>query len=46
MLARALEQRGNLGGIREAARKTIVDRFDLRGICLPRQIELLQPYMR
>jgi glycosyltransferase involved in cell wall biosynthesis len=46
MLARALEQRSELSEIREAARKTIVDRFDLHGICLPRQIEMLQPFMR
>ncbi|MBI5107803.1 MAG: glycosyltransferase [Rhodocyclales bacterium] len=46
MLSRALEQRGDLNDIRDAARKTIVDRFDLRGICLPRQLELLQPLVR
>ena len=40
-LAEALEQGARLGGIRRAARQTIVERFDLRSICLPRHVELL-----
>lgn len=30
--------------MRQAARQTIVDRYDLHGICLPRQIELLEEF--
>ncbi len=40
-LAEALEQRARLGAIRDAARQTIVERYDLRSICLPRQVALL-----
>ncbi len=40
-LAEALEQRARLGAVRHAARQTIVERFDLRSICLPRQLALL-----
>lgn len=41
-LAEALEQRSRLGELRQAARQTIVERFDLHGVCLPRQLALLQ----
>jgi hypothetical protein len=27
--------------VRERARKTVVERFDLRRVCLPRQLELI-----
>jgi glycosyltransferase involved in cell wall biosynthesis len=42
-LAEALEQRARLGDIRHAARQSIVERFDLHSICLPRQVALLVP---
>jgi glycosyltransferase involved in cell wall biosynthesis len=41
-LAEALEQRARLGALRHAARQSIVERFDLRSICLPRQLALLR----
>jgi glycosyltransferase involved in cell wall biosynthesis len=41
-LAEALEQRARLENIRHAARQSIVERFDLRSICLPRQLALLK----
>jgi glycosyltransferase involved in cell wall biosynthesis len=41
----ALEQRRNLGAIREAARATAVERFDLNGILLPRWLELFDTLM-
>ncbi|MBI5900158.1 MAG: glycosyltransferase [Rhodocyclales bacterium] len=40
-LADALAQRESLRPLRQAARQTVIDRFDLRGVCLPRQIALL-----
>lgn len=40
-LAEALEQRARLGEIRHAARRTIVERFDLQSVCLPRQVALV-----
>ena len=40
-LARAIEQRADLDPLRHAARQTIVDRYDLRRVCLPRQLQLL-----
>ncbi len=39
-IANALEQRGSLTQLRDAARQTIVDRFDLRRHCLPEQIRI------
>lgn len=41
-LAMAIEQRDDLASIRAAARSTIVEHFDLRRHCLPRQLALLQ----
>ena len=41
-LAQALEQRSELASLRAAARKTVVDNFDLQNICLPQQLALLQ----
>jgi glycosyltransferase involved in cell wall biosynthesis len=41
-LAGALEERSRLDGIRQAARRTVVERFDLTTVCLPRQLEILQ----
>jgi glycosyltransferase involved in cell wall biosynthesis len=41
-LAGALEERSRLDGIRQAARRTVVERFDLKTVCLPRQLEILQ----
>ena len=38
-VAFALENRSRLGSLREAARQTAIDRYDLTSICLPRQIE-------
>jgi glycosyltransferase involved in cell wall biosynthesis len=40
-VAEALAQRESLVPLRQAARQTIIDRFDLRRVCLPRQIALL-----
>lgn len=36
-----LEQRKDLQKVRDRARKTIVERYDLKRICLPRQLKLL-----
>lgn len=41
-LSTALTERAKLGSLREAARRTIVDRYDLRGICLPQQMALIR----
>jgi glycosyltransferase involved in cell wall biosynthesis len=41
-LACALEERSRLDGIRQAARRTVFERFDLTTVCLPRQLEILQ----
>ena len=41
-LAEALEQRARLENIRHAARQSIVERLDLKSICLPRQLALLR----
>jgi glycosyltransferase involved in cell wall biosynthesis len=41
-LAGALEERSRLDDIRQAARRTVVERFDLTTVCLPRQLEILQ----
>jgi len=40
-----LEQRRNLGAIREAARLTAVERFDLNSVLLPRWLELFDTLM-
>ncbi|HVZ43703.1 MAG TPA: glycosyltransferase [Ramlibacter sp.] len=40
-VADALARREELAPLREAARRTIVERFDLQSICLPRQIDLV-----
>jgi glycosyltransferase involved in cell wall biosynthesis len=40
-VADALQRRGELQPLREAARQEIVTRFDLKSICLPKQIELV-----
>lgn len=40
-VAYALENRGSLATIRENARRTIEDRYDLRTICLPAQRKLI-----
>jgi len=37
----ALEQGPKLGRLREQARQTVVERFDLKRVCLPRHLELL-----
>ena len=41
-LAEAIAQRDQLRQIRAAARKTVVENFDLQSRCLPRQLTLLQ----
>jgi glycosyltransferase involved in cell wall biosynthesis len=33
-----------MASMRLAARQTVIDRFDLKRICLPRQLKLLQPF--
>jgi glycosyltransferase involved in cell wall biosynthesis len=42
----ALARREALAPLRQAARQTIVDRFDLRRVCLPRQVALLSSLNR
>jgi glycosyltransferase involved in cell wall biosynthesis len=37
-----LEKRDAFRDLREAARKTILERYDLKRVCLPRQIEFLE----
>jgi hypothetical protein len=41
-ICRVLEHPDQMIEIRRPARRTIVERFDLRMICLPRQIELIE----
>ncbi len=38
----ALDDPGRMAGIAAAARRTVVERFDLNGVCLPAQIRLLE----
>jgi glycosyltransferase involved in cell wall biosynthesis len=40
-LARALEDRHALQPLRQAARQTAVERYDLRSVCLPQMMRLL-----
>ncbi len=42
----ALERTAETRGMREHARQTIVERYDLRRVCLPRQLELLHSHAR
>lgn len=44
-VADALEQRADWVELRRRARKTVVDRYDLKRVCLPRQLALIgQPH--
>jgi glycosyltransferase involved in cell wall biosynthesis len=38
----ALSRKEELGKLREKARQTIVDRYDLKRVCLPRQLNLVE----
>jgi glycosyltransferase involved in cell wall biosynthesis len=38
----ALEDHDRIREIRQQARRTIVEQFDLRSVCLPRQVELIE----
>jgi glycosyltransferase involved in cell wall biosynthesis len=40
-VAYALENRARLGHLREAARASIQERYDLASICLPKQLEFV-----
>lgn len=42
MVVQALEQRQGLAPLRQAARQTVVEQFDLATRCLPRQVALLE----
>jgi glycosyltransferase involved in cell wall biosynthesis len=37
----ALQRRSELAPLREAARRTVLERYDLKRICLPRQLQLV-----
>lgn len=39
---RVLDSPDRMQPIRDAARKTVVDRYDLKSVCLPRQLELVE----
>jgi glycosyltransferase involved in cell wall biosynthesis len=39
---RVLDHRTRMQGLRDAARRTVVDRYDLATVCLPRQVELVE----
>jgi glycosyltransferase involved in cell wall biosynthesis len=41
-IAWVCDQRANLLPIRQAARATVIERFDLDTVCLPRQVKLLE----
>jgi glycosyltransferase involved in cell wall biosynthesis len=41
-ICRVLEHPDRMMEIRKQARRTIVERFDVRTICLPRQIQLIE----
>jgi glycosyltransferase involved in cell wall biosynthesis len=41
-VVRALSEREAFRAIRQRARQTILERYDLRRVCLPRQLQLLQ----
>jgi glycosyltransferase involved in cell wall biosynthesis len=43
-ICRVLEHPDRMLEIRKQARRTIVERFDLRTICLPRQIQLIEEF--
>ena len=38
----ALRRREELGPLREAARHTVVERYDLKRVCLPAQVKLAE----
>ena len=42
-VADALERRGSLQSLRDAARQTVVDRYDLRRRCLPALLDFVRP---
>jgi glycosyltransferase involved in cell wall biosynthesis len=42
----ALEHPDRMLEIRQRARRTVVERFDLEAFCLPRQIELIETLER
>jgi glycosyltransferase involved in cell wall biosynthesis len=42
MLINALAEPHRYDGLRAAARRTVVESYDLRTICLPRQIEFIE----
>lgn len=42
-VADALGNRGKQLRIRQAARRTVVEKYDLYGTCLPMWLELIQP---
>ena len=39
---RALADRAQFRAVRESARRTILQRYDLQRVCLPRQLQLLE----
>ena len=41
-VAEVIERRGDTSAMRERARRTVVERYDLKRVCLPRQLELLK----
>lgn len=45
-VAVALEQRQQLAPLRQAARQTVVEQFDLATRCLPRQVALLEALVK
>lgn len=42
LVADVLAERSGFAELRSAARRTIVDRYDLKTVCLPRQLELVE----
>ena len=44
-IAEILDNRGDYQALRDAARRTAVERYDLEQVCLPRQVALAETMM-
>ena len=45
-VAQILENRGEYQALRDRARQTTIERYDLENICLPRQLSLAETMMQ
>ena len=45
-VAQILENRGDYQALRDQARQTAIERYDLENVCLPRQLALAETMMQ